>query len=279
MDELRRDGVCSHRAGRVHDGLDGHAGGSSPEALPGREEEEFQGEQPAHVVRITRGFELGKHKVTVGQYRLFLASTHYLSESDRNGKGGTRPEPWFPQGDDHPVVNVNWNDAHAFCEWLSTKENNRVRYRLPTEAEWEYACRAGSTTIFLNGEGPDKLALIGNIADASARRKYPDWTWTIKADDGYVYTSPVGVYAPNAWGLFDMIGNVWEWCEDRYTLDYYKNSPSNDPPGSSFASSRVIRGSPWFINPRRCRPADRGGFAPDFRCSFLGFRLAAVRSE
>jgi formylglycine-generating enzyme required for sulfatase activity len=246
---------------------------------PDSTKEDFIGEQPAHAVRITRAFELGKYKVTVGQYRLFLASTHYQAEADRNGKAGTRPQPWFPQSDDHPVVNVSWNDVHAFCDWVTTKENGRVRYRLPTEAEWEYACRAGSTTLFLNGDDPEKLALIANVADASARRKYADWTWTIKADDGYVYTSPVGLYAPNAWGLFDMIGNVWEWCEDRYELDYYKNSPSDDPPGSAHASARVFRGSPWFINPRRCRPSDRGGFAPDFRCSFLGFRLAAVRAE
>ncbi len=246
---------------------------------PDSKKEEYNAEQPAHTVRITRAFELGRHKVTVGQYRLFLESTHYQAEADRNGRGGTRPEPWFPQSDDHPVVNVSWNDAHAFCDWLTTKENGRVRYRLPTEAEWEYACRAGSTTLFLNGDDPEKLALIANVADASARRKYADWTWTIRADDGFVYTSPVGSYAPNAWGLFDMIGNVWEWCEDRYELDYYKNSPSDDPPGPSLASARVIRGSPWFINPRRCRPTDRGGFAPDFRCSFLGFRLAAARAE
>ena len=226
-------------------------------------------------VHITRAFELARCKVTVSQYRLFLTSTHYQSDADRNGRSGTRPEPWFSQSDDHPVVNVSWHDAQAFCDWLSKKENKRNRYRLPTEAEWEYACRAGTTSLFLNGENPEKLALIGNVADASARRKYADWIWTIKADDGYVYTSPVGSYAPNAWGLYDMIGNVWEWCEDRFEPDYYKNSPVDDPPGALHGSSRLVRGSPWFINPRRCRPADRGGFSPDFRCSFLGIRLAA----
>ena len=247
--------------------------------FPDARREEFDAEQPAHVVHITRAFELGKNKVTVSQFRKFVSSTHYQTDADREGTGGAGFKAWFPQSDDHPVINVSWNDAHAFCDWLTRRENDGVRYRLPTEAEWEYACRAGSTTLFTNGDDPEKLALIGNVADASARRKYPDWTWTIKADDGCVYTSPVGSYAPNAWGLHDMIGNVWEWCEDGYQVDYYKtlNSPSNDPQGSSLASFRVIRGGCWFIHPRRCRPADRGGFAPGFRCSSLGFRLAAVR--
>jgi formylglycine-generating enzyme required for sulfatase activity len=230
-------------------------------------------------VRITRAFELARHKVTVGQYRLFLSTAHSRSEADRNGREGMRPEPWFSQADYHPVVNVSWHDAHAFCDWLTAKENGRVRYRLPTEAEWEYACRAGSTSLFLNGDDPERLALIANVADASARRKYPEWTWSIKADDGFVYTSPVGAYAPNAWGLYDMIGNVWEWCEERFDPGYYRNSPPDDPTGSLRTSSYVVRGSPWFINPRRSRPADRGGFAPNFRCSFLGFRLAAARSK
>jgi formylglycine-generating enzyme required for sulfatase activity len=247
--------------------------------FPDAKREEFSAEQPAHVVRITKGYELGKHKVTIGQFRTFVASTNYQAEAEREAMGA-RSKAWFPQSDDHPVVNVSWHDAHAFCDWLTKKENNGVSYRLPTEAEWEYACRAGSATLFTNGDDPEKLALIGNVADASARRKYPDWTWTIKADDGHVYTSPVGSFAPNSWGLFDMIGNVWEWCEDSYEVDYYKSlsSPSDDPRGPSLGSFRVIRGSNWFIHPRRCRPADRGGFAPGFRCSFLGFRLAAVRS-
>ena len=135
---------------------------------PDLKNEEFSGEQPAHNVRITKPFELAKYKVTVAQYRSFLVTTQYVSEADRNGKSGTRPEPWFPQSDDHPVVNVSWNDAHAFCDWLTTKENSRVRYRLATEAEWEYACRAGATSLFPNGDDPEKLASIGNVADASA---------------------------------------------------------------------------------------------------------------
>jgi formylglycine-generating enzyme required for sulfatase activity len=245
--------------------------------FPDAKREDFSAEQPAHTVRISKPFLMGKHKVTISQFHSFVAATQYPADADADSRQGAKPRPWFPQAEDHPMVNVSWNDVHAFCDWLSAKENGRVRYRLPTEAEWEYACRAGTTTLFPNGDDPEKLALIANVADASARRRYPDWNWTIKADDGHVYASPVGAFAPNAWGLYDMIGNVWEWCEDGYDANYYKSleSPCVDPKGPGQSASRVFRGGCWFITPKRCRPADRGAFGPAFRCSFLGFRLVA----
>ena len=173
------------------------------------------------------------------------------------------------------MVNVSWNDAVAFADWLSRKEG--VTYRLPTEAEWEYACRAGTTTRYSSGDDPEGLAAVANIADGTAKAKYPDWT-TIAAQDGFVYTAPVGRYNPNAWGLFDMHGNVWEWCSDGYAADYYKRSPVDDPPGPDGASYRVIRGGGWNIEPRYARSANRDGSAPGDRDSDLGFRLARVQS-
>ena len=104
----------------------------------------------------------------------------------------------FEQTDEHPVVNVSWNDAVAFCKWLSQKEGKT--YRLPTEAEWEYACRAGTTTRYYSGDDPETLAKVGNVADAAYKAKFPDWKFTIKASDGYVFTSPVGKFKPNASG-------------------------------------------------------------------------------
>ena len=163
----------------------------------------------------------------------------------------------FEQTDEHPVVNVSWNDAVAFIAWLSRKEGKT--YRLPTEAEWEYACRAGTTTRYVFGDDPEGLAAFGNIADGTAKEKYPEWTSAIAARDGYVYTAPVGRYRPNAWGLFDMHGNVWEWCSDGYDADYYKESPVDDPPGVSQAASRVIRGGGWGCYPRYARSAYRSG--------------------
>ena len=125
----------------------------------------------------------------------------------------------FEQTDEHPVVNVSWNDAVAFCKWLSKKEGKT--YRLPTEAEWEYACRAGTTTRYYSGDDPETLAKVGNVADAALKAKFPDWKYTIKASDGYVFTAPVGKFKPNAFGLYDMHGNAWQWCADWYGEEYY----------------------------------------------------------
>jgi hypothetical protein len=108
--------------------------------------------------------------------------------------------------DEHPVVNVSGNDAAAFCQWLSKKDGKT--YRLPTEAEWEYACRAGTTTRYYSGDDPETLAKVANVADATIRAKFPEWTWTSKASDGYAFTAPVGQFRPNAFGLNDMHGNA-----------------------------------------------------------------------
>ncbi len=251
------------------------------------------GKKQKHPVRITRPFYLGIHEVTRGQFRRFVDDTGYQTDAEKDGKGGygwneekktfeqaphyTWRNAGFDQTDDHPVVNVSWNDAVALAAWLSRKEGKT--YRLPTEAEWEYACRARTTTKFSNGDDPEGLAAVGNIADGTAKAKYPEWTWAIAAHDGYVYTAPVGRYNPNDWGLFDMHGNVWEWCSDGYSADYYKQSPVDDPQGPPGASSRVIRGGGWRFGPRGARSAYRSGGAPGYRSSLLGFRLALDQSN
>jgi len=245
-------------------------------------------EKPKHRVRITRPFYLGIHEITRGQFRRFADDARYQTEAERDGKGGYgwdeerkhfehNPQynwqrPGFEQTDDHPVVNVSWNDAQAFVAWLSRKEG--ATYRLPTEAEWEYACRAGSTTRYSFGDNPEGLAAVGNVADGTAKQKHPAWSWCLAARDGFVYTAPVGRYKPNAWGLFDMHGNAWEWCSDGFAEDYYKRSPRQDPRGINRASGRVLRGGGWFSDPRFVRSADRGRDAPGFRVTDLGFRLA-----
>ncbi len=173
------------------------------------------------------------------------------------------------------MVNVSWNDAVAFAEWLSRKEGKT--YRLPTEAEWEYACRAGTTTRYFSGDDAEGLAEVGNVADGTAKAKYPGLTWGIAAQDGFVYTSPVGRYRPNAWGLYDMHGNVNEWCWDWYDKDFYKSSRVDDPAGPLKAALRVIRGGSWIHDPRGCRSADRSRPASGSRRSELGFRLALVQ--
>jgi formylglycine-generating enzyme required for sulfatase activity len=175
------------------------------------------------------------------------------------------------------VVNVSWNDAMAFCEWLSRKDGKI--YRLSTEAEWECACRAGTKTRYLCGDDPEGLAAVGNVADGTLKEKHPNWPYTtIEARDGCVYAAPVGRYNPNAWGLYDMHGNVWEWYSDGYDADYYKRSPVDDPRGAYWASVRVHRGGGWNDVPRRARSACRGENTPGYRSSSLGFRLARVQS-
>jgi len=252
----------------------------------------YNAEKPQHRVRITRPFYLGVHEVTRGQFRRFVDDSGYQTEAEKDGKGGwgwngeakkfeqnpryTWLNPGFDQTDEHPVVTVSWNDAVAFAEWLSRKEG--VTYRLPTEAEWEYACRAGTTTKYCNGDDPEGLAAVANIADGTLKTKYPKRSSSIAAQDGFIYTAPVGRYNPNAWGLFDMHGNVWEWCSDGYAADYYKRSPVDDPQGPDGASVRVVRGGGWYFGPRSARSAFRLRFVLVLRFSFLGFRLARVQS-
>ncbi len=221
----------------------------------------FKAEHPQHRVRITKPFYLGTYHVTRGQFRQFVADTKYKTEAEKGEKPGAwgwNPDKkefgfnekysWrnagFEQTDEHPVVNVSWNDAVEFCKWLSRKDGKT--YRLPTEAEWEYACRAGTTTRYYSGDDPETLAKVGNVADATAKAKFPGWTWTIQASDGYVFTAPVGKFKPNAFGLYDMHGNAWQWCADWYGAEYYAKSPIDDPTGPDSGDDRVLRGGSWL---------------------------------
>ena len=181
------------------------------------------------------------------------------------------------QTDSHPVVNVSWNDAVEFIKWLSKKE--RKQYRPPTEAEWEYCCRAGSETHFSTGDSLASLKDFGNMLDASYKGKYTtDTDQPFPFDDGFVYTSSVGRFKGNPFGLYDMHGNVWEWCNDWYGKDYYATSPLTDPGGPTTGSSKVVRGGSWNYSAGRCRSAFRGDGDPSHRGNSLGFRLAVSPS-
>ena len=200
-----------------------------------------------HKVQITKPFSLGKHEVTIGKFRQFVNATGYVTEAEKDDKG----EYWFVSvTDDHPVVNVSWNDVVAFCNWLSRKEGKpeyyRIQrtdvrvvggtgYRLPTEAKWEYACRAGTTTRYYNGSDPEGLAEIGNTRDSQAKPRFPTDLNFLNGSDGYAFTSPAGRYSPNNFGLYDMIGNASEWCGDWYRQ--YDTNVVNDPVGASSGSA------------------------------------------
>ena len=237
-----------------------------------------------HRVRITRSFYLSVHEVTVGQFRQFVDQTEYQTDLERDGGRGYgmdtacwKPDPGAPcswrnpgflQGDDHPVVNVSWNDAAAFCSWLSRKE--AACYRLPTEAEWEYACRAGTTTCFFSGDSKDSLEGVANIRAGSP---YPGPGF-VSWSDGYRFTSPVGRFQKNPFGLYDMHGNVWEWCLDWYNPTYDSRLPAKDPKGSYSRGRRVARGGSFFYLVWTARCANRAAFRPDFSWPTIGFRVA-----
>jgi sulfatase modifying factor 1 len=247
-------------------------------------------EQPAHRVRITNPFYMGIHEVTRGQFAAFVNDTGYQTEAEKDGKGGygfdaagngaQKPEyNWkhngMSQTDSHPVVNVSWNDTVEFIQWLSKKEGKQ--YRLPTEAEWEYSCRAGSETHFSSGDSLASLKGFGNMLDASYKGQYTNDYKLFQPfpfDDGFVYTSPVGQFKANKFGLYDMHGNVWEWCSDWYGPDYYATSPLADPAGATSGLGRVLRGGSWWLSARVCRSVSREDFGPSFRSRDLGFRLA-----
>ncbi len=247
----------------------------------------FRGEYPQHRVRITEQFYLGKHEVTVGQFRQFVSQTGYKTDAEKNGKGGygfsaanrleQKPEytwhnPGFSQGDEHPVVIVSWSDAAAFCDWLSRREGKT--YRLPTEAEWEYACRAGTKTRFYCGDDPEAICRVGNVTDATAKRKLPGLSCAIAGSDGYVFTAPVGKFQANGFRLYDMHGNVWEWCSDWYAGDYYQSSPEAAPRGPTSGQLRVFRGGSYCGAPTLWRSSGRGWHAPGYCAADLGFRVA-----
>ena len=246
--------------------------------------------RPQHRVHITKPFRLAKFETTFAQFRQFVTETAYQMEAERDGTGswgytGSKEallvqDPkfnWksagFDQGDDHPVVNVTWNDAVEFCRWLSQKEKRA--YRLPTEAEWEYACRAGSNSNWYAGNDEQILPSIANVADRSLSTNRIAFRYAKPWDDGFAFTAPVGRFQANAFGLHDMHGNVWEWCSDWYDEKFYSQSPEDDPQGPLTPQMfRVQRGGSWINLPRSSFSAHRLWNVPGTRNATSGFRVA-----
>jgi formylglycine-generating enzyme required for sulfatase activity len=209
---------------------------------PDSETSRYNDEGPRHQVTLS-GFKMSKYEVTFAQYDAFCEATGRRKSSDNGWGRGNRP-----------VINVDWYDATAFAQWMGC--------RLPTEAEWEYACRAGTNTPFNTGS-------CLSTAQANYNGNDP-YLYCIKGS--YIQrTQPVGSYAPNAWGLFDMHGNVFEWCSDWYG-NYYTNSQTN-PTGPASGSKRVLRGGGWSYNGSYCRSALRFYYEPSARVLDIGFRL------
>lgn len=218
-------------------------------------------EVPRHQVHISRGLWMGKYEVTNAQFRRFRPA--HTSGEYRG---------FSLDGDTQPAVNVSWEDAVAFCNWMATQTGLAIR--LPTEAEWEYACRAGGTTEFSPGEGLDSLKGYANVMNPSVAESFGASWLPFPWEDGSVVTSAVGGYKPNAWGLYDMHGNAWEWCNDWFERGYYARSPERDPMGPRSGESRVLRGGSWSDTPWYCRSAYRNARLPGASRVYDGFRIA-----
>jgi formylglycine-generating enzyme required for sulfatase activity len=215
-------------------------------------------ELPQHWVGIGKPVAMGRYPVTVGEWREFVRATGWRQGGEVNWEA-----PGFPQTDAHPVVGVSWHDAQAYVRWLS--EATGRRYRLPSEAEWEYACRAGTKTAFSFGDtiATSQANYDGNFTyNGGARGEYRRGT------------TPAGMFPPNPWGLFDMHGNVWEWVQD-VVHDNYDGAPLD---GSAWEEGgdqarRILRGGSWLYNPRYLRSALRNGFSAALSNDIVGFRV------
>jgi formylglycine-generating enzyme required for sulfatase activity len=218
----------------------------SPNSEPDREDDETR-----HLVKITKPFYFGVYEVTQQQYEKVMGARPW--QVDRDHK----------EGADYPAVGVSWDDAVEFCRRLSKQEG--VEYRLPTEAEWEYACRAGMTTAYSFGDGEAKLGQYAWYAKN-----------TIKNDEPYAH--PVGQKLPNPWGLYDLHGNVWEWCHD-WLAPYGSEKVVSDPMGPAEGDDRVLRGGSFTMMAWVVRSANRKSNLPDTRSSLSGFRVARTYSS
>lgn len=307
----------------------GRFGGVS-EAFPLANDAQYYGdsERPFHYCILTKPFHIATKEVTVGQWKEFTRATGYLTEAEKSGEGivGWSPSeygeaekapdwsaprhdfvaapeftwknPGFPQEDDHPVVGISWNDAQAFCKWLSARSGKT--YRLPTEAEWEMAARQ-NRGVYHFPWGDEyrstihKHANIGNVELEKERVLSAQRHWLLdleaEPEDGHVFTAPVGSYQASPRGIYDLSGNVFEWCQDYFNHDFYQQwAPKNGPPAiavdpinlskkqSRDNELRVIRGGSWYTGPLAARSSARGFFDAPEAAAYLGFRVVREAS-
>lgn len=268
-------------------------GGRFEQGSPSDERDRGNDEGPVRTVTV-RAFSLGKYEVTRGQFRAFVKATGYRTDAEKNTampglhgtvgcfayKGGSdfgwkAGTSWrdtgFPQGDDHPVACLSWNDASAYVEWL--RRETGKSYRLPSESELEYANRAGTARTWAWGNDGNGGCRHANYGDASAKPRFSGWP-TAPCKDGYVFTASVGSFLANAFGLHDTTGNVWEWTQDCYHGSY-NGAPTNGSAWTSGdCSQRVLRGGAWGSGSQGVRAAVRFGNRPANRNLNAGLRLA-----
>ena len=250
----------------------------SPAAEIGRKKDE----DPVHQVSIA-SFALGKTEITRGQFAQFVKETAYSTGNRcwtiEDGKYQERNGNWqkfgYLQDDKHPVVCINWHDAVAYAKWLTRKTGKQ--YRLPTEAEWEYAARGKTSTARYWGESSDDACKYANVGDKTTKEQIKAAaSWKVhNCKDGFAYTAPVGSFKANAFGLNDMLGNVWEWVEDSYH-DNYQGAPVDGSAWKGDDKKRVLRGGSWYDAPRFVRAAGRDKAVPASRYDNIGFRVARM---
>ena len=272
---------------------DGEFTMGSPEGEPGRAEtmELYQKynidfSETQHQVKVSE-FYLSKYAVTLAEFKTFIEESKYQTDAEKenssqiwdekewkekegiNWRHGVSGNERVPEEDNHPVLHVSWNDAVAYCKWMSNKTGKSLR--LPTEAEWEYACRAGTTTPFNTGEN-----LTTDQANYDGNYPYSNNPKGVYREN----TVAVDSFAPNSWGLYNMHGNVFEWCSDWYGGPYYDECKAKgvveNPGGPETGSYRVLRGGSWNGDARGCRSAYRYSDTPGFRSYLVGFRLVFV---
>lgn len=245
-----------------------------------------------HEVTLTKSFYMGMTHVTVDQFAAFVKDTGYQTDAERIGQandfaridggivsyakkvaGVNWKNPGFLQRGDHPVVVVSWNDAMAFCDWLSKRSGKKIS--LPTMAQWEYACRAETTTEFPWGDGSEDGEGYANCADQSLRASLPNEPtnkWFFNWDDGFVFTSPTQQFKPNAFGLYDMMGNAMHWCYDGWNSTPTRGAVVD--PVEHDGKARTIRGASWLTTPEYCYSGHHNGILETAgQAPYLGFRI------
>lgn len=233
---------------------------------PDSDDERWSAERegPVHLVRIARPFAVGRFEITRAQYAQFVRDTgvssmgcfHWGSEGWVHKADWDWRYPGFVQGDDEPAVCVPWADAQAYVRWLSSRTGQA--YRLLSESEWEYVARAGTSVRRYWGDDVNAGCAYGNLGDRDGLDAPP----FADCRDGYAHTAPVGRFRPNAWGLYDMLGNAWEWTADCWHEGYAGAPVDGSPRSDGDCSQRVIRGAGWNSHPRNVRSSNRGSYSP-----------------
>jgi formylglycine-generating enzyme required for sulfatase activity len=253
------------------------APGQFAQGAPANQADATPIELPQHRVSITYPLGMGVYEITVGEFKEFADATQHKSAGCRmyNGSWQDSPEAnWnnvgYTQTATHPVACVSWRDARDYAAWLSGKTGQK--YRLPSDSEWEYAARAGSVAARPWKEKIEGACSHANVADQTAAQQYPGWK-VHACSDGYTYTAPVGSFQPNTFGLYDMLGNVFEWVQDCWHPDY-RGAPTD---GSAWlsgdCSQRDMRGGSWFTAPPLVSTSARNRFEETYRSNSVGFRL------